>query len=140
MSGWQVANIVFEDEVPGNYVFELNGQEAHQSGTLVSISPKERFRMDELLKEAEKSFGDVHECSECGNEEKYLDFPSNLKHVVLVEANDTTDSGYAVVYKPTEDGLEKVEEIQGYEGANARDVVGEYRDKYGQSIRVHWEY
>lgn len=64
--------------------------------------------------------------------------------ILLIEANNTTDSGIGYLYRITgihqekeEIEIVKVDEKQGHEGANARDVTGYFRDNHDINGRAN---
>jgi len=65
--------------------------------------------------------------------------------VLIIEANDTTDSGHGTLFdikELKENGsaeLTQIDSKNGYEGAMAKDVTGYFRDEHGISgfSRVH---
>jgi len=50
--------------------------------------------------------------------------------VLIINANDTSDSGSGRLYALRDGTLEIVEEEQGYEGARGHDVTGYFREEY----------
>lgn len=56
--------------------------------------------------------------------------------VLIINANDTSDSGTGRLYELTEDGLELVEEEHGYEGARGHDVTGYFREEHNINGRA----
>jgi hypothetical protein len=54
--------------------------------------------------------------------------------VLIVSANDTSDSGAGILFERKEDGsVEKVDEETGYHGAKGKDVTGYFRDEHNIS-------
>lgn len=55
------------------------------------------------------------------------------KRVLIISANDTSDSGQGILFRREEDDSAtpvKVDYKSGYEGARGRDVTGYFRDEY----------
>lgn len=53
------------------------------------------------------------------------------ERVLVIHANDTSDSGKGYLYQLDDDGeFEKVDEWAGYEGAVGRDVAGYFREEH----------
>jgi len=55
------------------------------------------------------------------------------KRVLIISANDTSDSGSGILYERSEPGATKAVKVDfkmGYEGARGRDVTGYFRDEY----------
>jgi len=61
------------------------------------------------------------------------------KWIVIADANDTSDSGTAEVYRRMDGKTIAVDTFVGYEGARGRDVVGMVRDECGLSCYVSRE-
>jgi len=61
------------------------------------------------------------------------------KWIVIVDANDTSDSGTAEVYKRMDGETVPVYSVVGYEGARGRDVVGMVRDEYHVPSHASYE-
>lgn len=69
-------------------------------------------------------------------------FPE-AEYIVVVSANDTSDSGDGTLFRVTlsadgsederfnEHPIKKIDEKSGYEGASGRDVTGYFRDEHG---------
>jgi hypothetical protein len=57
--------------------------------------------------------------------------------VLVIEANDTTDSGSGRLYEISEDGVEIKETHHGYEGARAQDVRGYFEEHHDISGMSH---
>lgn len=70
---------------------------------------------------------------------KYADKFGRAEQIIVVSANDTSDSGYGTLFDVTENGVEKVERWEGYEGAVGRDVTGYFREEYGVKGYATWE-
>lgn len=68
------------------------------------------------------------------------DVPKVVEKVAIVSANDTSDSGYGTVWDVDDDGtVEKIDEKDGYEGAEGRDVTGYIKEEYGLLSYASWE-
>jgi len=57
--------------------------------------------------------------------------------ILVINANDTTDSGSGTLYEISEDGIEIGETHHGYEGARAEDVRGYFEEHYDISGMAH---
>jgi hypothetical protein len=71
--------------------------------------------------------------------ETVFDGCPSAKWIVIVDANDTSDSGAAEVYKIEDGRILGVDTFVGYEGAKGRDVVGMVDDEYGLLSYCSWE-
>lgn len=60
------------------------------------------------------------------------------EQIVVVSANDTSDSGNGTLFDVT-DGVEQIDHEQGYEGARGRDVTGYFREEYDVQSYATWE-
>jgi len=66
------------------------------------------------------------------------EFPE-VEDIVVVSANDTSDSGYGTVFNIEDGVVEKVDSKEGYEGARGRDVTGYIEDEHGLRCYATWE-
>jgi len=66
------------------------------------------------------------------------EFPE-AEDIVVVSANDTSDSGYGTVFNIEDGVVEKVDSKEGYEGARGRDVTGYIEDEYNLRCYATWE-
>jgi len=57
--------------------------------------------------------------------------------ILIIEANDTTDSGSGTLYEISEDGVEVKKTHYGYEGARAEDVRGYFEEHHDISGMSH---
>lgn len=62
-------------------------------------------------------------------DEIFTDCP-HAERILVICANDTSDSGSGWLYQRTNGGWELVDQEDGYEGARGRDVTGFFRDEY----------
>jgi hypothetical protein len=66
------------------------------------------------------------------------EFPE-VEDIVVVSANDTSDSGFGTVFNVENGAVTKVDSKEGYEGAKGRDVTGYIRDEHGLKCHATWE-
>lgn len=59
--------------------------------------------------------------------------------IIVVSANDTTDSGYGTLFDVGDGSVEEIDRKEGYEGAKGRDVTGYFREEYGVTGYATWE-
>lgn len=124
MSGWKTATIKTDARRNKNLNIEIN-RKAEENENVKKLSDDSigmwgyeadiKSEVADLLGEIEKKEGDK---------------------VLIIRANDTTDSGSGELYKFVElecgrIHLESVDEKIGYEGARARDVTGYFREEHG---------
>lgn len=58
------------------------------------------------------------------------EFP-DAEHIIVVSANDTSDSGRGTLFSIENGTIEEVDSMDGYEGAMGRDVTGYFQEEYG---------
>jgi len=121
MSGWFCATLIFDNNKTAKVMQKVleRSEETFERPRREENTVKVTLQMNYYLEKVEKLL----------NEDE---------RVIVVVANDTTDSGYGILYKKTEDGLEEIEKKNGYEGAEAYDVAGYFQDEYDVRPRVHW--
>lgn len=78
------------------------------------------------------------------------EFPE-ASHIVVVSANDTSDSGYGSLFRVTlandgskderfnEHPVKQIDSMHGYEGARGSDVTGYFRKEHGIRGYESWE-
>jgi hypothetical protein len=111
MSGWKTARFHVEGDVDGKIESYCEGNEYASKRGLNGIVIR---GYDAEIKKAVRKI-----------------IPGEEGKVLIVEANDTSDSGDAFLYEITEDyELEHVETKRGYEGARGYDAIGYMRDEY----------
>lgn len=108
MSGWATAHIETQhpEKLKEAIENEYNSNQARttRNGDVEAYSPG--YEGNLVIKEAMKEVG--------------------YKEAVILEANDTTDSGKATVFK----NGEKIDEFEGYEGARGADAAGMANNEY----------
>jgi hypothetical protein len=114
MSGWKTATLELESDDLEEAVDTV--AERHENVKLIEedtiamagYDAGIRTRVDEIIEESEADTG----------------------RVLIINANDTSDSGSGKLFELTENGVEIVEEEHGYEGARGHDVTGYFREEY----------
>lgn len=136
MSAWSVINIYMTGE--GQEEFELDALEKEFDNIeshVCSVSIVEHGYVDISL--TESALVTALRTGAFGNPKELM---KNIDLAVIVQANDTTDSGLGVVYRPKiEQGdvtLEVVDEFEGFEGARANDVAGAIQQEYGYFPKI----
>lgn len=122
MSGWATATINFNREVEESKIKEQIADKV--AGGQIFSRRKEGTYLDYTIwgyDGAGKAREIAKQVAEDGDE------------VVIIEANDTSDSGRGVLYEMNGGELEKVDEWGGYEGAKGRDVVGYMAENHNVS-------
>lgn len=71
-----------------------------------------------------------------GVAEEILTNCPRANRVLIIHANDTSDSGVGYLYRMSDGEFEKVDEWAGYEGAVGSDVQGYFREEYHISGRA----
>lgn len=110
-----------EDELPSHYQELIKGES--DSKTLVFV-----FDGYNGLEE------DVSRVKEILNSDRYK--IKGLDYVSIVQANNTSDDGVGYVF---DSEMNQIDKIEGYQGANARDVAGKVKERYGFSPGTSWE-
>lgn len=59
--------------------------------------------------------------------------------IVVVAANDTTDSGRGTLFDVSDGSVEEIDSKEGYEGARGRDVTGYFQDEHNVNSYATWE-
>lgn len=122
MSGWKTATIKTENTQELN--MEINHRDKEKKG-FTKLSDN-AFRLFGYEAEIEDEIAEILHETEIENGQ-----------VLLIEANDTTDSGQGILYdiKELRDTGEvemtQIDTKRGYEGAIARDVTGYFREEHG---------
>jgi len=133
MSGWKTATINAKADEHNQNLNKAINEKVEDAENVKKLSDDSigmggyeadiKSEVGDLLKEIETEKGDK---------------------VLIIEANDTTDSGDGVLYEVEhteneEIKLEQVDVESGYEGAMARDVTGYFRENYNISgfSRIH---
>jgi len=114
MSGWKTATLELDTDDLEEAVDTV--AERHENVKLIEedtiamagYDAGIRPRVDEIIEESEADTG----------------------RVLIINANDTSDSGSGKLFELTENGVEIVEEEHGYEGARGHDVTGYFREEY----------
>jgi len=114
MSGWKTATLELDTDDLEEAVDTV--AERHENVKLIEedtiamagYDAGIRRRVDEIIEESETDTG----------------------RVLIINANDTSDSGSGRLYALRDGTLEIVEEEQGYEGARGHDVTGYFREEY----------
>lgn len=128
MSGWKTATIKNREKT-----HKIN-QTINDSGEEVKKLSDNAIGMRGYEAEIEDKIAEILQDAEVENGQ-----------VLIIEANDTTDSGHGTLFdikELKENGsveLTQIDSKTGYEGAMANDVTGYFRDEHGISgfSRVH---
>jgi len=114
MSGWKTATLELDTddlEEAVDTVAERHENVKKLSHDTIGMGGYDagiRRRVDEIIEESEADTG----------------------RVLIINANDTSDSGSGILYALRDGRLEIVEEEHGYEGARGHDVTGFFREEY----------
>ena len=128
MSGWTVLTFEFEDDEQAAIVdealrIEYDGQRAPTATGYADCTVQ-----------LERGISREQAAERWANE-----YP-DANRIVVVQANDTTDSGDGTLFNVDDNGnVEQIDEKHGYEGARGRDVTGYFGDEYGLSGYSTWE-
>jgi len=124
MSGWKTATIVTDRETEKELNMKINHHDKEEEN-FKKLSDNS-FGMGGYEAEIQDKIADLIQETDVGKGDQ----------VLIIEANDTTDSGIGTLYEVKQETenkgvkLEKKDSKRGYEGAMARDVTGYFREHH----------